>query len=59
MHTNVVKDQVLIVDRDQKIHIKNRKDETIEEEYFKKTEEESFKRFVEWQNAKNSKNETA
>ena len=33
MHTNVVKDHVLIVDRDQKIHIKNRKDETIEEEY--------------------------
>lgn len=33
MHTHVIKDQVLIVDRDQKIHIKARKDETIDEEY--------------------------
>lgn len=35
--------------------------DTAEEEYFKKTEEESFKRFVEWQNAKTEKqqNETA
>jgi hypothetical protein len=33
MHTHVMKDNVLIVDRDQKIHIKNRKDETIDEEY--------------------------
>lgn len=33
MHTNVGKDHVLIIDRDQKIHVKRRKDETIEEEY--------------------------
>jgi hypothetical protein len=33
MHTHVLKDQVLIVDKDQKIHIRARKDETIEEEY--------------------------
>ncbi len=32
-HTRVCKDNVLIVDRDQKIHIKNRKDETVEEQY--------------------------
>ena len=33
MHTRVIKDSVLIVDRDQKIHIKNRLDQTVEEEY--------------------------
>lgn len=33
MHTHVMKDNVLIVDKDQKIHIRARKDETIEEEY--------------------------
>lgn len=31
--------------------------DTAEEEYFKRTEEDSFKRFVEWQNSKNSTNE--
>jgi hypothetical protein len=33
MHTHVLKDQILIVDGDQKIQIKKRVDETIEEEY--------------------------
>ncbi len=32
-HTEVLKDNVLIVGQDQKIHIKNRKDETVDEEY--------------------------
>ena len=36
MHTNVGKDHVLIIDRDQKIHVKRRKDETIEEEVLDK-----------------------
>jgi hypothetical protein len=31
-HTNVMLDDVLIVDRDQKIHVKNRRDETIDEQ---------------------------
>lgn len=33
MHTHVLKDQILIVDGDQKIQIKKRLDETVEEEY--------------------------
>lgn len=33
MHTHVLEDQVLIVDNDQKLWIKNRVDETIDEEY--------------------------
>lgn len=32
-HTEVLKDNILIVGQDQKIHIKNRKDETVDEEY--------------------------
>ena len=33
MHTHVLEDQILIVDNDQKLWIKNRVDETIDEEY--------------------------
>jgi hypothetical protein len=32
-HTQIIKDDVLIVDRDQKIHVKRRKDETIDEQF--------------------------
>jgi hypothetical protein len=31
-HTNVILDDVLIVDRDQKIHVKNRRDDTVDEQ---------------------------
>jgi len=36
MHTHVIKDHILIVDENQKIHIKLKKEETIEDQYLQK-----------------------